>query len=82
MCTFSLLLSPSRVDPVDKKVELSLRLSQVDPEAARELRKKKEEEGEEREERRKAVGRRKKTRVAETSDGESVELRYEGMPSM
>ena len=47
------------IDPVKGRVELSLRLSQVDPEAAKKLRMKKE--------------RKKKKQTAHTSDGENAE---------
>ena len=50
----------SSIDPVKKRVDLSLRLSQVDPEAAKKLRMKKERK-------------KKKQTTKLSSDGESVE---------
>ena len=49
------------IDPVKSKVELSLRLSHVDPQAAKKLRMKKERK-------------KKKQATKLTSDGESVEI--------
>jgi hypothetical protein len=53
---------PSSVDPVKKRVDLSLRLSQVDPQAAKKLRMKKKDQK-----------KKKKQTTKLTSDGESAE---------
>lgn len=70
-----------RVDPVKGAVELSLRLSHVDPVAAKLERRRKGKRNRGRGEEEKAAatrkGGRKVTNLESTSDGDSVELRYE-----
>ncbi len=65
------LLAFLRVDPVNGKVDLSLRLSQVDPEAARKARK----EAAAKEEAAFTKSKRVKRKQGTTSDGESMEAR-------
>ena len=64
----SLLVILCSIDAAHGRVELSLRLSRVDPEAAKKARKKQEKE------KRKGEGGKKVKRRHSTSDGESLEL--------
>ena len=69
-----------RVDPVKGAVELSLRLSHVDPVAAKSERRRKGKRNRGRGKEKAAATRkegRKVTNLESTSDGDSVELRYE-----